>query len=144
MNYMTKSVRMFMLALAALFISAGTYAGEKGTENNKTTEKARQAVEEAAPDDWYTYAKSAERCIRKKVNLAEAKGWLERSLEIKETPFNLAVMGDYYQLNNIPETALEYYVKSLRVGLEEDINYKDAITHEKMMKVRKSLLKSSS
>ncbi len=143
MNYRTKSVRMLTLALATLFLSVGTFAGNK-TDNNKTTIKARQAVEEAAPDDWYTFANSADRCIRKKVNLAEAKTWLQKSLDIKETPYNLAVMGDYYNLNNLPEKALDYYVKSLRVGLQEDINYKDVVTHEKMMKVRKSLLKSSS
>ena len=143
MNYKTNSVRMLTLALAALFMTVGTFANTK-TDNNKTTIKARQAVEEAAPDDWHTYANSAERCIRKKVNLAEAKSWLEKSLEIKETPYNLAVMGDYYHLNNLPEKALHYYVKSLRVGLEQDINYRDVVTHEKMMKVRKSLLKSSS
>ena len=142
MNYKTNSVRMLTLALAALFMSVGTFASIK--TDNKTTVKARQAVEEAAPDDWYTYANSADRCIRKKVNLAEAKSWLEKSLKIKETPYNLAVMGDYYHLNNLPKKALDYYVKSLRVGLEQDINYRDVVTHEKMMKVRKSLLKSSS
>lgn len=143
MNYRITSVRMFALALAALFMSVGTFADNKA-DNNKTIVKARQAVEEAAPDDWYTYANSAERCIRKNVNLKEAKSWLETSLEIKETPYNLAVMGDYYNMNNLPEKALKYYVKSLRVGLQEDIHYKDAVTHEKMMKVRKSLLNTSS
>ena len=143
MNYMTKNVRLITLALAAIFVSAGAFAAPKGTENNRTAEKARQAVEEAAPDDWYTYAQSAEKCIRKKVNLKEAKGWLERSIEIKETTYNLAVMGDYYEMNNLPEKALEYYVKSLRVGLEQDVNYQDPITHEKMMKARSIVIKAS-
>ena len=132
-----------MLALAAVFVSSGVFAATNSIENNRTAEKARQAVEEAAPDDWYTYAESAEKCIRKKVNLAEAKGWLERSLEIKETSYNTAIMGDYYTQNNLPEKALEYYVKSLRIGLEQDIYYKDPITHEKMMKARSLVIKAS-
>ena len=140
---MTKNVRLIMLALAATFMSAGAFAVPSSTENNRTAEKARQAVEDAAPDDWYTYAHSAEKCIRKKVNLKEAKAWLQRSLEIKETSYNLSVMGDYYSMNNIPEKALEYYVKSLRLGLEQDINYKDPITHEKMMKARSIVIKAS-
>lgn len=143
MNYITKNVRLTMLALTAIFISAGVYAVPKGTEGSKTTEKARQAVEEAAPDDWYTYAQSAEKCIRKKENLKEAKAWLERSIEIKEDPYNLMVMGDYYSQNKLPEKALEYYVKSLRLGLENDINYQDPITHEKMMKARAIVIKAS-
>ncbi len=134
---------MIMLALATIFVSSSVYATPMGIENNRTAEKARQAVEEAAPDDWYTYALSAEKCIRKKVNLKEAKGWLDRSLEIKENTYNLAVMGDYYDLNNLPEKALEYYVKSLSLGLEHDINYKDPITHEKMMIARSHYIKAS-
>lgn len=143
MNYMSKNGRLIMLALAAVFVSSGVFAASNSVDNNRTAEKARQAVEEAAPDDWYTYAQSAEKCIRKKVNLKEAKGWLERSLEIKETTFNTAVMGDYYSQNNLPEKALEYYVKSLRIGLEQDIHYKDPITHEKMMSARSEVIKAS-
>jgi len=143
MNNVKNNVRLTMLALAAIFTSAGVFAAPIGIENNRTAEKARQAVEEAAPDDWYTYAESAEKCLRKKVNLKEAKGWLERSLEIKETTYNLAVMGDYYSHNNLTEKAFQYYVNSLRVGLEQDINYQDPITHEKMMKARSIVIKAS-
>ena len=144
MNYAIRNLRVITLALATLFVSAGVYALPTSiTVNNRTAEKARQAVEDAAPDDWYTYAQSAEKCLRKKVNLKEAKGWLERSIEIKETTYNLAVMGDYYSMNNLPEKALEYYVKSLRQGLESDIHYKDPITHEKMMKARSLVIKAS-
>ncbi len=141
MSYMTKNARLITLALAAIFISAGVYATPAGIEK-KTTEKARQAVKEAAPDDWRTYAQSAEKCIRKKVNLAEAKQWLEKSLEINENTYNLSVMGDYYDMNNLPEKALEYYVKSITIGLKQDVNYHDQSTHEKMMKARSTVLKS--
>ena len=141
MNYVTKNVKMIMMALAAVFVSASVYAAP-GTAENKTVEKARLAVEEAAPDDWHTYAESAEKCMRKKVNLKEAKVWLDKSLNIKETPYNLAIMGDYYNMNDLPEKALEYYVKSLRVGLEQDIHYEDAVTHAKMMKVRSKVIKT--
>ncbi len=142
MNYITKNARLTMLALASLFVSASIYAVPNGTDK-KIAEKARMAVEDAAPDDWYTLAESAEKCIRKKVNLTEAKQWLERSLEIRQAPYNLAVMGDYYYMNKLPNEALEYYVKSLRVGLEQDINYQDPVTHAKMMKVRSTVIKAS-
>ncbi len=141
MNYVTKNVRSIMMALATVFISASVYA-LPSTADNKTVTKARLAVEEAAPDDWHTYAESAEKCMRKKVNLKEAKDWLDKSLEIKETAYNLAIMGDYYQMNDLPEQALEYYVKSLRQGLENDINYSDPETHAKMMKMRSKVIKA--
>jgi len=142
MNYIAKNSKLMMFALASVFLSANIYAAPNWPDK-KTTEKARTAVEEAAPDDWQTYAESAEICMKKKVNLAEAKQWLEKSLEIRETPYNLAVMGDYYQMNKLPNQALEYYVKSLRVGLEQDINYSDPVTHAKMMKVRTTVIKAA-
>lgn len=139
----TSNVRRMMMALAIVFVfTSGVYAAPKATEN-KTVEKARLAVEEAAPDDWFTYAEAAQKCMKKKVNLKEAKTWLQKSLDIKETPYNLAVMGDYYHMNKLPEKALEYYVNSLRLGLEQDINYEDQATHAKMMKARSAVIKAS-
>lgn len=142
MNYVTKNVRLILMMLAVAFVGTSVYAAPSAT-GNRTVEKARLAVEEAAPDDWFTYAESAEKCMKKKVNLKEAKQWLDKSLKIKGTPYNLAVMGDYYNMNKLPEKALEYYVKSLRVGMEQDITYQDRATHAKMMKVRSAVIKAS-
>ena len=139
----TSNVRRMMMALAIVLVfTSGVYAAPTATDN-KTVEKARLKVEEAAPDDWFTYAEAAQKCMKKKVNLKEAKTWLQKSLDIKETPYNLAVMGDYYHMNKLPEKALEYYVKSLRLGLEQDITYEDHVTHAKMMKARSVVIKAS-
>lgn len=81
--------------------------------DDRTTEKTRNAVESASPDDWYTLAVSAEKCFEKKVNLKEAAKWLDLSLEIAETPFNLELKGDYYIKNRLPDKALEYYVRTM-------------------------------
>ena len=81
--------------------------------DDRTTEKTRDAVESADPDDWYTLAISAEKCFEKKVNLKEAAKWLDQSLEITETPFNLELKGDYYIKNQLPDKALEYYVRTM-------------------------------
>ncbi|MFW5761072.1 MAG: tetratricopeptide repeat protein [Cyclobacteriaceae bacterium] len=95
--------------------------GEEKTD--KVTIKARELVNKAAPDDWMTYAKAAEKCINKGVNLKEAAQWLDTSIEIKETAYNLELKGDYYVRNNLPDKALEYYVKTLKVGKEQDFNF---------------------
>jgi hypothetical protein len=81
--------------------------------DDKTTDKTREAVESASPHDWYTLAVSAEKCFKKKVNMKEAYAWLEESLEIAETPFNLELKGDYYNQNKLPEKAVEYYVYAM-------------------------------
>lgn len=102
---------------------------------DRTTERARQAVEQASPDDWHTLAESAERCIAKGVNLKEAAAWLDQSLAIKETAFNLRVQGDYYVKNQLPDRALESYSKSIRVGKLNDSSYADAATQAKIVKL---------
>jgi tetratricopeptide (TPR) repeat protein len=88
--------------------------------NEKTTEKAREAVENAGPHDWYTLAASAEKCFKKKVNLKEASEWLDQSLEIAQMPYNLELKGDYYILNKLPDQALEFYVRAMNVMKEQD------------------------
>jgi hypothetical protein len=63
---------------------------------------------------------SAEKCFKKNVNLKEASEWLDQSLEIAKTPFNLELKGDYYNVNRLPDKALEYYVQAMNVLKEND------------------------
>ncbi|WKN33601.1 hypothetical protein PZB74_09695 [Porifericola rhodea] len=124
------------LALVAIFVSISAFANVKV---DKTTEKARQAVNSASPDDWHTYAISAEKCIKKNVNLKEASEWIKKSVEIKETSYNLKVLGDYYAKNKLPQKAVEAYSKSIRLGKMEDSNYTDKATQDKIVKLVKQL-----
>jgi hypothetical protein len=130
-----------ILFFASLFLSTAAFASENKVKDvDKTTLKAREAVENASPDDWKTLAQSAEKCMKKNVNLKEAAAWLDKSLKIKEDPYNLRVKGDYFQLNNLPEQALEYYIKSIRAGLASDINYVDHDTQKKIAEISKKKL----
>lgn len=108
-----------MLVAALIMISAVSYAGPV---DDKTVEKARQAVQNASPDDWHTLAKSAEKCFNRNVNLKEAAEWLDKSIEIKPTVYNLTLKGDYYKMNRLPDKALDYYVKAMKIAKEEDNN----------------------
>lgn len=95
--------------IVILFISSSESFGFV----DRTIEKTRDAVENAGPNDWYTLAISAEKCFNKKVNLNEASKWLNQSLEIEETPFNLELKGDFCAENLLPDKALEYYVRTM-------------------------------
>lgn len=115
MNYRTlKST----LAMSMAFIILGS--SMSFARINRTTEKARVAVEKAGPDDWYTLANSAEKCFKKNVNLKEASEWLDQSLAIIEAPFNLELKGDYYTENQLQDKALEYYVRAMNLLKEND------------------------
>ncbi len=99
----------FVVAFAIFALSFGTAFAKN---NDRTTEKTRQAVENASPHDWYTLARSAEKCFKKEVNLKEAAAWLDESLNIARTPLNLELKGDYFIMNKLPEKALDYYAEA--------------------------------
>ena len=119
--------RMSFLGLALLFSQLSV----AGNVSEKVVEKARYAVEQAAPHDWETLAKSAEKCIRRGVNLKEAVAWLEQSVEIKRTSYNLEVLGDYYAKNHLPKKAIGAYAESFRRGILTDERYQgnDKVTN---------------
>ncbi|MEM6840793.1 MAG: hypothetical protein AAF632_01095 [Bacteroidota bacterium] len=137
---MRKTMNTFSQTLFAFaFLLTVSVSAFANNNTDKTTQRAREAVENAAPDDWYTLAKAAEKCIAKKVNLKEAAEWLNKSLAIHESAFNLKVKGDYYVHNKLPEKALEYYSKSIRVGKLEDPSYMDADTQDKILALVRQL-----
>lgn len=107
---------MALLLIVCLLASSFSFA----VADDRTTEKTREAVENASPHDWYTLAISAQKCFKKKVNLKEASEWLDESLAIAETPFNLELKGDYFNKNRLPEQALEYYVRAMTTLKEKD------------------------
>lgn len=116
MNYQTVKLT-FAATMAFVVFSNGTAFPKL---DDRTTEKTRDAVESAGPDDWYTLAISAEKCFKKKVNIKEASKWLDQSIEIAETPFNLELKGDYYMDNRLPDKALEFYVRAMNNMKEND------------------------
>ena len=130
MNY--KNVKnLGTVVLCALMMSSSISFARV---DEKTTEKTRDAVENASPDDWYTLAISAEKCFKKKVNLKEASEWLDLSLEIAQTPFNLELKGDYYVNNQLPDKAIEYYVRAMNTMKEKD---KDSDVSQLQKKIAK-------
>lgn len=88
--------------------------------SDKTIEKARTMVEKASPDDWQMLAKAADMCITKKLNLTEAKSWLEKSLSIKESAIGHEVAGDYYLNSKLYREAISHYVKSMKLIKQKD------------------------
>ena len=116
---MKNSVKTLALILVALFtLSSSTYASPS---SDKAVEKAQSVVDDASPDDWKTLATQANVLLRKKKGLSEAKSWLEQSIDIHEAPYNLEIMGDYYAMNNLPDQAKQYYIRSINKMMEKDI-----------------------
>jgi hypothetical protein len=115
-------------------MATSLFAFQASANDDKLVEKARTAVSSASPDDWHTLATWAEKCIRKGVNLKEAAEWLDKSITIKETAFNLNVKGDYYVANKLPEKALESYIRSIELGRSEE-NFDVQAVQDKITKL---------
>ena len=59
-----KTIKSSMVAALAFVILTGSMSF--ASVDDRTTEKTREAVENASPHDWYTLATSAEKCFKKK------------------------------------------------------------------------------
>lgn len=135
MKNLTKTTLAFAMGFALLFVqfNAHSFNGE----NDKTVEKARAAVKAASPDDWETLAKSAEMCVRKNVNLTEAKEWIDASMAIKESALALEVCGDYYKANKLYTKATDHYVKSMLAMKKQDFHANTSHLESKIDKLKK-------
>ena len=101
-------------------------------KNSKIMNKYRDIVQESAPDDWYTLASSAAICLKKDIVNKEVAEWIDRSLNIKKTAYNLEIKGDYYMKNRFPEKAGEFDLEAIKRGLEEDSNFDVSGLQEKI------------
>jgi len=136
---MEKVKKLSSKLFAILMVMAITASSLTAADNkDKITLKARQAVEQASPEDWKTLAESAEICFQKMVNLREAADWIDQSLSIKETSYNLEVKGDYYFASNLHDEALTYYVRSMIKGMEETPGFDTRDIQAKIVKVREA------
>lgn len=128
---------LMKISVLCLLGMAFTLSSTFAVTGDKTTEKARTAVEKAAPDDWETLAEAAQLCIRKKVNLKEAKQWLDESLSIKESALGMEVTGDYYMLNKLYDKAIKSYISSMLILKQKDNLADTEYLQDKIRKAKK-------
>lgn len=122
-------VKNGVIVCTLLLMSQASWATHGG---GKTIAKARSAVDQAAPDDWYTLAEAAQQCFKQGVNFQQAVIWLNRSIFIKRTPYNLEIRGDYYAASLLPRKALEAYSESYRIGILTRVDYQGSDICNKM------------
>jgi hypothetical protein len=104
-------------------------------KNSKILNKYRDIVQESAPDDWYTLASCAEQCLKKNIVNKEVDEWINKSLKIKRSSYNLEIKGDYYMKNRLPEKAGVLYLEAIRVGLQEDKNFDSTGLQSKIARI---------
>ena len=120
-----------IVILCGMSFSSQAFDGK----NDKIMNKHREIINDLSPDDWYSLALSAETCIKKNIINKEVAEWIDRSLKIKKTAFNLEVKGDYYIKNKLPDKAGECYLEAIKVGIDEDHNFDSSELQEKIAKI---------
>jgi len=129
MKYM---VRFFMILLLS---GVSLYVYSSDGKNGKIMAKYRDIVQESAPDDWHTLASCAEQCIKKNIVNKEVAEWIDKSLEIKKSSYNLEIKGDYYMKNKLPEKAGKFYLEAIKIGLEEEKNFDSSGLQTKIARI---------
>ncbi len=129
------TIALLLTVLAFPLLSLGSTSPE--SEKEEIIAKARKLVKEANPNDWFVYAVAAEKCIRISANLEEAESWIERSLDIKETGYNLSIQGDLYLQKGDYKLAIESFERSLQIGSLQEEGFDPAKIQAKIMQVRR-------
>jgi len=124
------------VVLGLIFFASVSSVTWASTGEDRTTDKARAEVAKASSDDWQTLAANAEKCFRRKVNLKEASQWLDKSLEIAETRYNLELKGDYYNMNNLQDKAVDYYVKAIGIAQANRATTEVIALQQKIAKIK--------
>jgi hypothetical protein len=125
-------VRFFMILLLS---GVSLYVYSSDGKSGKIMAKYRDIVQESAPDDWHTLASCAEQCIKKNIVNKEVAEWIDKSLEIKKSSYNLEIKGDYYMKNKLPEKAGKFYLEAIKIGLEEEKNFDSSGLQTKIARI---------
>jgi len=89
------------------------------TINVDTTNKVLGAARKAI-DDWRVAYRAATFCLDNNVNLVEARGWMEKSIAMKETMYNLAGKARFLALDGKKADAIALAKKAVTVGKAQD------------------------
>jgi hypothetical protein len=89
------------------------------TINVDTTAMVLAAARKAV-DDWRLPYRAATFCLDNNVNLVEARGWMNKSVALKETMYNLAGQARFLALDGKKADAIALAKKALTVGKAQD------------------------
>ena len=82
---------------------------------NKVLAAARRSI-----DDWRVPYRAATFCLDNNVNLTEARAWMDRSIAMKETMYNLAGKARFLALDGKKADAVALAKKAIAVGKAAD------------------------
>ncbi len=109
--------------LTLMLIINVAFAGDNNSKaNDALILKMSAKVESAKDGDWKTLAKCAKTLLDQSINYDETFNWIEKSIAVNKNCYNLAIMGDYYKMNNNLDEAYRYYNSAILNAQQEKRN----------------------
>lgn len=90
----------------------------------KALANIHEALEKAAPDDWYVWAQCAEYMLPRREHHQKALEWINKSIAIKDNFYNNWIKAKLYALNKEYQTAADISQKAIKLGATEPESYK--------------------
>lgn len=112
-------MKKLSLILILLFLSAGFTFGvvwDNNAAEEALIEEVKIKADKVKEGDWKALADCAKTLLEKRINYGEVKDWLEKSVSVKETWYNVSLMGDYYVNTRDFDKAYENYIKAIRLA----------------------------
>lgn len=98
-----------------------------------TMQKARAAVAAAKPDDFATPFQAANYALSNKLSVAEAMGWLEQSIKVKETLGNVGLKARVLAEQGKTAEAIAAGERAIQVGKDAKANPQAIANMEKLV-----------
>ena len=116
-----KILRNITTLFAAFLMAMISYPGiASDLDAEEMITKQERRAENAAPDDWKTFADCANSLVANRIVTEEAMQWIDRSINIRETVFNRTVKGDYLVLKGKIREAQAEYVRAIELAKLEN------------------------
>jgi hypothetical protein len=84
--------------------------------HGKALASARTEVAAAKPDDWRTPYRAADYCFNSNVSMDEGKAWLQKSLTVKETFYNVSLQAKMKAKEGDTQQAVALAQKAIQLG----------------------------
>ena len=122
-----KKLRIITTIIVILFFSLTiVYADGNDSRTEELIDKYESRIANAKMYDWKTYAECADALISMGVANDKVMGWIDRSIEVKETIYNRIVRGDCLLKQGKITDAKKEYIKA--IGLAQQTGERDKIS----------------
>jgi hypothetical protein len=120
-------LRIVIISILYFIIFCGPVPGNAGTRipdhpEDMAVRKAKIKAAKAGIRDWKTLAGCAGILLSKGISTDEVLSWIERSIALRESSYNLGLLGDFYRAKLDFARSKDCYLRALMLAQSENDN----------------------